>query len=82
VLNGNRNSNLPVDVTMNTTAGRRGMTYRRRALVVGLDAASTGLVRVRVEIGWTDDGAVVGSDNGVHDHMVALEIIRTRQESL
>jgi prepilin-type N-terminal cleavage/methylation domain-containing protein len=82
VLTGNRNAGLPVDVTLNTTPGRRGMTYRRRALVVGLDAASTFLVRVRVEIAWTDDGAVLGSDNGIHDHVVALEIIRTKQESL
>jgi prepilin-type N-terminal cleavage/methylation domain-containing protein len=81
-LTGNRNTALPIDVTLSTTTGRTGMTYRRRVIVTEMTAASTNLVRIRVEIGWTDDNAAQGSDNGVHDHVVALEIIRTRQESL
>jgi len=82
VLTGSRTTALPLDITMNTAVGRRGMTYRRRAVVQEMTLFSPDLVRIRVEVGWTDDNAVQGSEGGVHDHVVALEIIRTRQESL
>jgi prepilin-type N-terminal cleavage/methylation domain-containing protein len=81
-LTGNRSSALPIDVVLNVVQGRNGMSYRRRAIVQEMTSASTGLVRVRLEVSWTDDGAAQGSDNGVHDHIVALEVIRTRLEAM
>ena len=81
-LTGNRNASLPIDVTMNTVPGRSNMTYRRRALVEELSAASTSLIRIRVEISWTDDNATAGIDSGAHDHLVPLEVFRTREETL
>jgi prepilin-type N-terminal cleavage/methylation domain-containing protein len=82
VLTGNRNTALPIDIVLNVVQGRNGMSYRRRAFVQEMTAASSGLIRVRLEVSWTDDGAVQGSDSGVHDHVVALEVIRTRLETM
>lgn len=82
LLTGNRNSALPIDETMDVVQGRSGMSYRRRAVIQELTEASSGLVRIRIEVGWTDDGALPESDQGVHDHLIVLEVIRTRQEAL
>jgi prepilin-type N-terminal cleavage/methylation domain-containing protein len=66
----------PQTVTMSTMAGRSGMTYRRTAK---LAAITSTLWRVRVEIGWTEDGATAG---GTLDHTVATEVLRTTEEAL
>jgi type IV pilus assembly protein PilV len=71
-----------VDRDLDTVAGRGGMTYRPHVIVEPLPEASADLYRVRVEMSWTDDGAAEGAENGVHDHTVSLEIIRTKQELL
>jgi len=81
-LTGSAGTTLPIDVTLSTTTGRAGATFARRAIVEELTATSVDLVRIRVEVSWTDDGAVPGSDQGVHDHVVSLELVRTRQEAL
>jgi hypothetical protein len=75
-------SSLPIDSTRPTVAGRAGMTYRRRVLVQELTSASTSLWRIRVEVGWTDDGAAQGALGGTLDHLVAVELIRTIEEQL
>lgn len=64
-----------------TAVGRNGMTYRCRVVVIELPA-SPDLLRIRVEIGWTDDGATQGTQGGIFDHLIAVELIRTRQEAL
>jgi Tfp pilus assembly protein PilV len=82
-LTGSPTTSLPInDVAMSTVAGRNGMTYRRRVTLTELDAVSPDLIKIHVEVDWTDDGAVTNSDNGTHDHQVTLELIRTRQEGL
>ena len=82
-LTGSATTPLPLtNISMSTVAGRNGMTYRRLASVTELDAVSPDLIKIHVEVDWTDDGAVTASDNGVHDHQVQLELIRTRQEGL
>ena len=82
-LTGSPTTALPLNgISMSTVAGRNGMTYRRLVTVTELDTVSPDLIKVHVEIDWTDDGAVTNSDNGVHDHQVSLELIRTRQEGL
>jgi Tfp pilus assembly protein PilV len=65
-----------------TAIGRNGMTYRCRVVVVELTAASTSLWRIRVEIGWTDDGAAQGAQGGILDHLIAVEVIRTLEEAM
>jgi prepilin-type N-terminal cleavage/methylation domain-containing protein len=70
------------DVIETTTIGRNGMTYRCRVIVIALTAVSAGLSRIRVEIGWTDDGATPGAQGGLLDHLIAVEVIRTVEESL
>lgn len=65
-----------------TAIGRNGMTYRCRVVVVELTSASTSLWRIRVEIGWTDDGAAPGALGGTLDHLIAVELIRTVEEAM
>jgi prepilin-type N-terminal cleavage/methylation domain-containing protein len=73
---------LPIDANLDTVAGRAGVTFNRRVQVTELTATSTNLVKIRVEVTWTDAGAATGSDNGIHDHRVSFELIRTATELL
>ncbi|HWU91038.1 MAG TPA: prepilin-type N-terminal cleavage/methylation domain-containing protein [Kofleriaceae bacterium] len=91
MLTGNALDPPPIDVpfcrrnegVVETTAtGRNGMTYRCRVVVVELTAASPSLWRIRVEIGWTEDGAAQGAQGGALDHLIAVEVIRTVEEAL
>jgi Tfp pilus assembly protein PilV len=91
MLTGNAIDPAPIDVQFcrrnagvveSTTTGRNGMTYRCRVVVVELTAASVNLWRLRVEIGWTEDGAAQGAQGGVLDHLIAVEVIRTIDEAL
>jgi prepilin-type N-terminal cleavage/methylation domain-containing protein len=81
-LTGSPTSTPPTDVTRPTVAGRAGMTYRVRVLVTQLTSASSSLWRLRVEVGWTEDGAAEGDQGGLLDHLVAVELIRTVEEQL
>jgi hypothetical protein len=65
-----------------TTVGRNNMTFRCRVVVVPLTAASPNLWRLRVEVGWTEDGAARAAEGGSLDHLIAVEVIRTTQEAL
>jgi hypothetical protein len=89
-LTGNPLAPLPIDVgwcrrdggvVLATAVGRNGMTYRCRVVVVAVGEVP-GLSRVRVEIGWTDDGAAQGAQDGLLDHLIAVEVIRTVEEEL
>jgi len=73
---------LPIDASMNTVAGRAGVVFNRRVQVTELTATSSNLIKIRVEVTWTDAGAAPGSDNGIHDHRVSFELIRTASEQL
>lgn len=72
----------PVTVVMPTQAGRNGLTYTRTVSVTALTSASASLWRVRVVVGWTDDGAIPGSSNGLYDHTLPIEVIRTVEDVL
>lgn len=72
----------PVDVVLPNVIGRGNMAYRRRVVVVVMPGAMTAVWRIRVEVGWTEEGAVQGSDGGRHDHLIAIELLRTREEAL
>jgi prepilin-type N-terminal cleavage/methylation domain-containing protein len=65
-----------------TVTGRGGMTYRCRVVVVPLTAVSDSLWRIRVEVGWTEDGAAQGAQGGVLDHLIAVEVIRSVEVDL
>jgi prepilin-type N-terminal cleavage/methylation domain-containing protein len=73
---------LPIDVNLNTVAGRAGTTFGRRLQVTELTAVSTNLIRIRVDISWTDSGATPGAQGGIFDHRISLELIRTATEAL
>jgi len=81
-LTGNPNATPPVNVNFGTVVGRNSMTFRRQVKVTQLNNASTSLWLVRVEVGWTEDGAVQGADSGTLDHMIASEVVRTVEEAL
>ena len=86
LLTGHRWEDPPIDVRWcrrndagvveATAIGRNGMTYRCRVVVVALSPESTRLWRIRVEIGWTEDGAAQGAQGGALDHLIAVELIR------
>lgn len=63
---------LPIDYDfgLQTVAGRT-QSYTRR-IVVDEAGNTGGLIRIRVEVTWTDEA----------EHQVAFEIVRTRQEHL
>ena len=73
---------LPINATLDTVAGRAGTTYNRELSVEELTAISNSLVRIRVVVTWTDDGAAAGAEGGILDHRIALEIVRTVEEQL
>ncbi len=81
----------PITVALANVPGRAAMTFRRRTIITVLSGSNTAgndtrLTRFRVEVGWTDDGAVrTAADNfadGFYDHSVAFELIRTAKEFL
>jgi hypothetical protein len=51
-------------------------------LVTELTATSANLVKIRIEVAWTDAHASAGAEGGVYDHRVSLELIRTASEAL
>lgn len=73
---------LPIDASLDTVAGRAGVTFNRRVVVEEMTAVSTNLVKLRVEVTWTDAGAAPGVEGGIHDHRVSFELIRTASEQL
>ena len=74
---------LERDCTYVPLDGPRGTrSYRRRVIVTPLSAVSDSLVRVRVEVGWSDGGFSEGEANGFHDHLIAIELIKTLEEVL
>lgn len=77
---------LPIDASLDTLAGPTGTTFRRRVIVTELTAVSPDLIKIRVEIAWSDDNANgAGTGTGAasaFDHTVSLELIRTIGDSL
>lgn len=81
----------PLTVNLSTIPGRAAMSFRRRTIITVLSGNVVGgndtrLTRFRVEVAWTEDGAVrTGADNfsdGYYDHQVAFEFVRTAKEFL
>ena len=75
-------TSLPIDANLNTVAGRAGVTFTRRVQITEMTATSTNLIKIRVEVTWTDAGAAAGANGGMHDHRISFELIRTATEQL
>ncbi len=75
-------TDLPVDATLDTVVGRDGTTYTRRVLLSEVPGVSRDVIKLRVEVGWTEDHAAAGSNGGINDHKVGLEIVRSTAEGL
>ena len=91
LLTGNASDTPPLDVPWcrrgatsveATATGRGGVTYRCRVVIVPLPAVSDSLWRIRVEVGWTEDGAAPGAQGGALDHLIAVEVIRSVEVGL
>lgn len=72
----------PIDVELEQAHGRGDREYGRHLTVEAIDSVSADLFRVRIEVTWSDDGAVAGAEGGIHDHTFVLETFRTRQEAM
>ncbi|HEY5938341.1 MAG TPA: prepilin-type N-terminal cleavage/methylation domain-containing protein [Kofleriaceae bacterium] len=81
-LTGSSTSLPPLDVTLSSVVGRANMTYRRRVVITTLNAASSSLWLMRVEVSYTEDGGSAGAAGGSLDHTMAAELIRTVEEAL
>jgi prepilin-type N-terminal cleavage/methylation domain-containing protein len=68
----------PVDYHEAAVVGASGATFNRKVWARWID---DDLVWMRIAVQWTGDGAVPGSDGGIHDHQLALELIRSRTEA-
>ncbi len=73
-------TDLPIDASLNTVVGRDGTTYSRRVRIDEVASISRDLVKLRVEVTWTEDGAAAVGDPD--DRRVALEVVRTTLEGL
>lgn len=76
-------------VDLGPMVGRAGMTYRRRVIlrkIADHGATNSQLIRLRVEVGWTEDGAARTAADGFaagrYDHSTSFELLRTNQEAL
>jgi hypothetical protein len=58
------------------------MTFTVARSVTALAGASSNLWRIRVVTSWAEDGGTLGSNGGQLDHALALEVIRTVEETL
>ncbi len=63
------------------TTGRNGVIFRRRVSAIET-TASAGLVRLQVDVSWSDNGDDPDTAPASTVHNVSLEMIRTRAEAL
>jgi prepilin-type N-terminal cleavage/methylation domain-containing protein len=67
----------PLDYHEPAVLGASGATFERKVWARWID---DDLVWMKVAVQWTSDGAAPGSDGGIHDHQIALEVVRSRTE--
>jgi prepilin-type N-terminal cleavage/methylation domain-containing protein len=73
---------FPAGPQVKTVPGRSNMSFTVTSTVTQLTTASPSLIKIRVVTGWTEDGGTTGANGGQLDHQLALEVIRTLEESL
>jgi prepilin-type N-terminal cleavage/methylation domain-containing protein len=81
LFNGNPALVLP-STRIRFAAGRANLQYKITSTVSSMAAVSAGLVKIRTVVQWAEDGAALGAAGGAFDHQIALEILRTVEESL
>jgi prepilin-type N-terminal cleavage/methylation domain-containing protein len=68
----------PIQFHEGDVTGATGVVFERQVWGRGID---DDLVWFKIAIVWASDGAVLGSEGGIHDHEIALEIVRSRTEA-
>jgi prepilin-type N-terminal cleavage/methylation domain-containing protein len=68
----------PVAYHEGAVVGASGVTFDRSVYARWID---DDLVWMKVTVAWTSDGATAGSEGGIHDHAVSLEMLRSRTEA-
>lgn len=79
--NGNTAVVFPSDRTQDLS-GRGNVPFQLVSLVEQLTSVSTSLIRIRVVARWAEEGGAVGANGGTLDHALALEVIKTMEETL
>lgn len=68
----------PLPYHEGAVTGASGVTFNRNVYARWID---DDLVWMKVAVSWTSDGATPGSEGGIHDHEVSLEVVRSRTEA-
>jgi len=71
----------PVEHHQGDTIGRNNVYFARDILAVEM-TASSGLVRIEVDVSWSDNGDDPATAPASTVHQISLEMIRTRAEAL
>lgn len=71
----------PVDHHQDQLQARNGVIFKREVSAIET-AASPGLVRIQVDVSWSDTGDDPDTSPASTLHTVSLEMIRTRAENL
>jgi prepilin-type N-terminal cleavage/methylation domain-containing protein len=80
-LTGSTTVALPTPPYVTTVVGRGGMTYTVTITVDAPLGTSPSLLRIRVVTSWTEDGGRRGASGGQLDHSLALELLRTQEDT-
>lgn len=72
----------PTPQRVQTINGRAGVSFTVTSTLTALTSASTSLMKIRVVTQWAEEGGRVGSNGGLLDHSLALEVVRTLEEAL
>ncbi len=71
----------PVPYHLGDAVGRNGVIFARQVSAIEI-AGNSGLVRIKVDVLWTDDGNDPAAANPADVHSVSLEMIRNRTGAL
>jgi prepilin-type N-terminal cleavage/methylation domain-containing protein len=81
-LTGSSTLSFPTPPRVRTRLGRGGVPFTVTSTVTQLSSVSPSLLKIRVVTSWAEEGGTFGSNGGTLDHSLALEVIRTLEESL
>jgi prepilin-type N-terminal cleavage/methylation domain-containing protein len=71
---------LPIEEELDDELGRNDQPYGVKIFADLVGAEPMALIRYRVEVTWTEDGALPGAEGGIYDHTTSLEVLRTLDE--
>jgi prepilin-type N-terminal cleavage/methylation domain-containing protein len=73
---------FPTPQRVQLITGRGNITFRLVSQAERPVAGIPSLIRIRVVAGWAEGGGDVGSNAGAFDHSLALEVLKTMEETL